>query len=110
MQVAEFMPEVAFVQCFAVGEREMLAACQCFEHGEMGCFWLVQTGEHGAGGTHTTLRGNHKACPALAGVRDAVTICYRFERTYHRCADGDDALPGAVRSIDHTGCLAGDTV
>ena len=47
MHIPEFVPEVALLQRFAIGDLEMFQARESLQHGEVGRAWFVQAGDHG---------------------------------------------------------------
>ena len=92
MQIPEFVPEVALLQRFAIGDLEMFQARESLQHGEVGRAWFVQAGDHGIHGAQPSLRGDYQLCPAFAWMRCALFVGYGLQGTHNRCADSDDAF------------------
>src|SRR5215213_1329741 len=100
MQIAELVPEVAFLQSFAVGKLEVPATCERLEHREVARARLMQAGEHSAHGADWALWRDKQVGPAFAGVRGAVLVCNCLERAHGRGPDRDDAPACCAGRVD----------
>src|SRR5436309_13440259 len=110
MQIPEFVPEVALLQRFTVGDLEMFQARESLQHGEVGRAWFVQAGDHGIHGAQPSLRGDYQLCPAFAWMRRALLVGYGLQGTHNRCADSDDAFSIGTSCIHQARSLKRDAI
>ncbi len=92
MEVPEFVPEVAFLQCLAIGNVEMIKAGKGFQHREVRCAGFVEAGEQGVDCAQPSLWRDEQVCPAFTGMRCAFNIGDSFEGADDRGADSDDTF------------------
>ena len=87
MDVAEFVPQVTFLQGGSVRPFEEGPTGHGLEHGQVGGFWLVPSRQQAVDRTHDPIGCDHGFGPSAPGTDMAAAVDDRFERTYHGGSD-----------------------
>src|SRR5260370_16789888 len=110
MNIPELVPEVALLQRFGIGDREMFEAREWVQDGEVGRAWFVQAGDHGVHGAQPSLGSDYQLCPAFAWMRRAFLVGYGLQGTHNCRADGDDAFSIGTGGVHQADSLKRDAI
>jgi hypothetical protein len=98
--VAEFVPEVVVVDCFAIRHGHQLRSSDGLQQQKVRGTGVVPSGDQAVDHTSRVIRPEYQVGPARRGQNGAVGACGGLQSAGHRGADGDHPVTGGVRQVD----------